>query len=128
MTVVPAGSIYPGFAGQLLVAEMGDFKPATDALHPEHPRRLPDRGDRSPDRQGHRFPRQCQKAADGSSQPASAIDLDHGLERPVDVRIGPDGKIYVLDFGVSSRPAPSAEVFPKTGRVFRIEPGSAGGR
>lgn len=127
MTVVPAGGLYPAFAGQLLVAEMGDFKPATDALHPDTRSGFQIEAIDLKTGKATVFLANAQKAADGSSQPASAIDLDHGLERPVDVRIGPDGKIYVLDFGVFQSTGPSAKVFPKTGRVFRVEPGSAGG-
>jgi glucose/arabinose dehydrogenase len=101
----------------VLIAEMGDFKPMTapddsragfqvERIHP---------------RNGAVDPYLYNKKTDGDSQPASALDLRNGFERPVDVRIGPDGLIYVLDFGafIVSEGAPKA--FPKTGKLFRIE-------
>jgi glucose/arabinose dehydrogenase len=101
----------------LLVAEMGDFKPMT----------APDDGragfqvERIHPRNGALDPYLYNKKVDGASQPASTLDLRNGFERPVDVRVGPDGLIYVLDFGafIVSEGAPKA--FPKTGKLFRIE-------
>jgi len=56
---------------------------------------------------------------------ASRIDLEEGFERPVDVQVGPDGLVYVLDFGVFNPSEKTMKVFPKTGRVYRIEPVTA---
>ena len=61
---------------------------------------------------------------EGPPRPASELDLETALERPVDVKVGPDGLVYVLDFGVYQTTADSARVLPKTGKVFRIEPAS----
>lgn len=47
------------------------------------------------------------------------------IERPVDVQVGPDGLVYVLDFGVFNPSEKTMKVFPKTGRVYRIEPVTA---
>ncbi|MGE5716057.1 MAG: hypothetical protein ACM369_05360, partial [Acidobacteriota bacterium] len=58
----------------------------------------------------------------GSAEPASRLKLKHGFERPVDVKFGPDGLLYVLDFGLFTPTEKSGKVFPKTGKVFRIEP------
>ncbi len=127
MTVVPPGGPYGDRGGQLLVSEMGDFKPATDALHPDVRAGFQIEAVDPKTGKASVFLANAQKAADGSSLPASSLDLDSGLERPVDVRIGPDGKIYVLDFGVFQSTPKAGKVFPKTGRVYRIEPGSAGG-
>ena len=100
--------------GRLLISEMGDFKPMTD----------PDVSDHAG------FQVEAVNVADGSRSvflrnragnvPASSLDLENALERPVDVRVGPDGNVYVLDFGpfiIEGQP----KGFPKTGKVFRIE-------
>ena len=55
-------------------------------------------------------------------EPASHLNSKDGFERPVDVKVGPDGLVYVLDFGAFESTGASAKVFPKTGKVFRIEP------
>jgi hypothetical protein len=41
------------------------------------------------------------------------------------VKVGPDGLVYVLDFGVFDSTEQAAKVMPKTGKVFRIEPATA---
>lgn len=98
---------------------MGDFKPTTDAVHPEV--RTGFQIETVDVTTGRRevFAR---NRGTGPAQPASRIDLDEGLERPVDVKIGPDGLVYVLDFGVFNPSEKIVKVFPKTGRVYRIEP------
>lgn len=124
MAVIPSQGPFRSWAGQILVSEMGDFRPTTDVLHPDLRAGFkvelvdPKTGLASV------FLRNAKTGSDGSSQPASALDLADGLERPVDVRVGPDGLIYVLDFGVFIPTPSAAKVFPKTGKVFRIEPGS----
>lgn len=50
------------------------------------------------------------------------VEALDGLERPVDVAVGPDGLVYVLDFGVFQPTEDAAKVLPKTGKVFRAEP------
>ncbi len=64
---------------------------------------------------------------EGPPRPASALDLELAFERPVDVKFGPDGLVYVLDFGVFNPTEEAARVLPKTGRIFRIEPVPAAG-
>ena len=122
--VVPASGPFARWAGQLLVSEMGDFKPHTDALRPDVRAGFQIEAVDPKTGQATVLLRNAKLAADGSSVPASMIDEDDGLERPVDVRVGPDGNIYVLDFGVFNPTAEAGKVFPKTGRVFRIEPGN----
>jgi glucose/arabinose dehydrogenase len=122
MDVVPPGGAFARFAGQILVSEMGDFRPTTDPIHPDvragfHVEAIDPRTGRATV-----LVRNRRKDPSNSSQPASALDLEHGLERPVDVKVGPDGSIYVLDFGVWVPTAEAAKIFPKTGKVFRIEP------
>lgn len=102
--------------GTLLLAEMGDFKPMT----------APDTGragfqvEQVDPRTGTITP-YLRNNNPGDPEPASTLDKRNAFERPVDVRIGPDGLVYVLDFGafVTSGGAPKA--FPKTGKLFRIE-------
>jgi glucose/arabinose dehydrogenase len=108
MTVAPDGGV--------LVAEMGDFKPMT----------APDDG-----RAGFQVERidpgtgaiapYARNRGEGDAQPASTLDLRNGLERPVDVQVGPDGAIYVLDFGAFVTAGGAPKAFPKTGKLFRIE-------
>ena len=119
MTVVPAGGPFGAFAGQLLISEMGDFRPTTDAVHPE--RHAGFQVETVDLRSGRRavFAR---NRGEGPALPASRLDLTDGFERPVDVKVGPDGLVYVLDFGVFEPTAKAAQVMPKTGKVFRIEP------
>ncbi len=107
------------WAGQLLVSEMGDFRPTTDPVHAD--RRAGFQVEAIDLASGRRtvFAR---NHGTGVSQPASSLDLKDGLERPVNVKIGPDGMVYILDFGVFVPEQKSAKVFPKTGKVFRIEP------
>ena len=101
--------------GGVLVAEMGDFKPQT----------APDNG-----RAGYQVERIDASGAitsylrnrnDGDPQPASTLDKRNAFERPVDVRIGPDGMVYVLDYGAFIVSQGTPKAFPKTGKLFRIE-------
>lgn len=101
--------------GTILVAEMGDFKPMTDPNAATHAgfqvERIAEGG----------ITPYLRNRGDGDAQPASTLDLRNGFERPVDVRIGPDGMIYVLDFGAFITAGGAPKAFPKTGKLFRIE-------
>jgi hypothetical protein len=44
------------------------------------------------------------------------------LERPIDVKVGPDGFIYVLDFGKADYRTGRPSVTARTGQVFRLLP------
>jgi glucose/arabinose dehydrogenase len=95
---------------------MGDFRPVTDPVRPDERAGFDvvaiDLG-------SGRLESFVRNRGDGDPQPASALDFENGLERPVDVKVGPDGFVYVLDFGVFEG---GARVLPKTGKVFRVEP------
>ena len=108
MTIAPDGA--------LLVSEMGDFKPMTE---PDDGSRAGYQIERVDLRTGAIAPYLRNKGG-GDALPASTLDLRNGFERPTDVRIGPDGNIYVLDFGafiVGETP----KAMPKSGKVFVIE-------
>lgn len=102
--------------GGVLVAEMGDFKPMTakdnERAGFQVERIDPGSGAISP---------YLRNRGSGDAQPASTLDLRNGFERPVDVRIGADGMIYVLDYGAFITTGPEPKAFPKTGKLFRIE-------
>lgn len=119
MTVVPPRGPFAKWAGQLLISEMGDFKPTTDAVHPDVRAGFQVE---SVDLSTGRRQVFARNRGAGPAQPASRIDLEEGFERPVDVKIGPDGLVYVLDFGVFNPSEKTVKVFPKTGRVYRVEP------
>jgi glucose/arabinose dehydrogenase len=119
MTVVPPGGPFAKWAGQALLSEMGDFKPTTDPIRPDV--RAGFQVEAVDLRTGRRtvFAR---NRGTGPAQPASHLDLEVGFERPVDVKVGPDGLVYVLDFGVFNPTEKTSKVLPKTGKLFRIEP------
>jgi glucose/arabinose dehydrogenase len=119
MTFVPAGGPFARWAGKLLISEMGDFKPTTDPVHADqHAGFQVEVVDVETGRRAV-FAR---NRGSGPALPASTLDLQEAFERPVDVKVGPDGNVYVLDFGVFRSTPSAANVMPKTGKVFRIEP------
>ena len=101
---------------------MGDFRPTTDPLAPDV--RAGFQIEAVDPRSG-KATTFLRNRGNGPPEPASTHDLDDGMERPVDVRIGPDGLVYVLDFGVFVPTPDAGRIFPKTGRVFRVEPATA---
>ena len=44
------------------------------------------------------------------------------LERPIDVKFGPDGALYILDFGRMENKNGIPRLFPNTGRIFKLMP------
>jgi len=117
-------------AGHLFVAEYGDLAPNTNPLldrptgyqvvriEPAGGRAIP-------------FVR---NAGLGSASAQGAPGM--GLERPVDVKFGPDGAMYISDYGVSRvNPARAAqgqvpyEFPPQTGAIWKVTrtPAAAGG-
>jgi sugar lactone lactonase YvrE len=102
--------------GQLLAAEMGDFKPMTA----KDSARAGFQVERIDPRSGTISP-YARNNNDGDPQPASTLDRRNAFERPVDVRIGPDGLVYILDFGAFVTSGSEPKAFPKTGKVFVLE-------
>jgi glucose/arabinose dehydrogenase len=121
MTVVPAAGPFAAWAGRLLVSEMGDFRPITDAARPQLRAGFQVSVVDLATGERETFAR---NRGEGAPAPASRLDASRAFERPVDVKVGPDGLVYVLDFGVFEPVTPEGHVraLPKTGRVFRIEP------
>jgi len=52
--------------------------------------------------------------------PASRNGQGLGLERPIDVKFGPDGALYILDFGRMEMKKGQPAVRSGTGRVFKL--------
>jgi hypothetical protein len=44
-----------------------------------------------------------------------------GLERPCDVKVGPDGAIYILDFGRMDNDSGVPRYYPGTGGLFKLD-------
>jgi glucose/arabinose dehydrogenase len=61
-----------------------------------------------------------------AEQPASMQPFGTvALERPVDVKFGPDGALYILDFGRMENKNGIPRLFPNTGRIFKLLPVAA---
>jgi hypothetical protein len=54
-----------------------------------------------------------------SKTPANRAEL---LERPVDVKFGPDGFMYILDFGKAEYRNGQPNITPRTGQIYRLLP------
>jgi glucose/arabinose dehydrogenase len=120
LDVVPA-SFGGGFAGQLVVAEWGDLAPATTPL------RNGPTGSRivlvnPATRQVEPF---VFNARPGPASAQGALGM--GIERPFDVKFGPDGAMYIVDFGVARvNPADAGpgddpyEFPPRTGVIWKV--------
>jgi glucose/arabinose dehydrogenase len=53
-------------------------------------------------------------------KPASRSNKEVGLERPIDVKFGPDGAMYIVDFGVLQITEQSIKPVPQTGAVWKV--------
>ena len=117
LDVAPAS--WKDFAGQLFIAEWGDLTPPTDPtdLRPV----------------GYRIvrvdPQTKQLAAFVSNrQPGPASmqgKVGEGLERPFDVKFGPDGAMYIVDYGVVKinplrQGREPYEYVPNTGVIWKV--------
>jgi sugar lactone lactonase YvrE len=59
------------------------------------------------------------KETPASRQGRYAVE-GHALERPIDVKFGPDGSMYVLDFGQMKTKDGRPEVRAGTGKIYRL--------
>ena len=57
-----------------------------------------------------------------SGGPASKRRPSVGLERPIDVKFGPDGAMYILDFGKTRIKNGQYDVESGSGRIYRLIP------
>lgn len=106
------------FAGHLLIAEWGDLSPPTNPLRDKHTGFRVVRVD--PESGGVTLFVQNAKPGPASEQMA----MDEGMERPFNVRFGPDGTMFVLDYGVARiNPASEGTPYefpPETGVIWRV--------
>lgn len=111
----------PKYEGQLLVALWGDSFPFSTSGRPM-PNPLP----------GYRVvrvdPGQHGKVTDfifnTDGAPASKSSGGHGqaIERPIDVKFGPDGNLYILDFGEAEFKHGQMQTPSGTGKIYILEP------
>ncbi len=123
LDVAPA-SWGPGLAGQLFVAEWGDLAPGTSPLRNNVP------GYRvslvTPGTGGKAVPFvRNVKLGPASAQGAKG----RGIERPYSVRFGPDGAMYIVDYGIARvnfgrlrKGQVPYEFPPRSGAVWKVTP------
>ena len=106
------------FAGDVFVSEWGDLAPATNPIRGQAPAGFrvvqidPDSGQLEP------F---VGNAAPGPASKQNAAG--NGLERPFDVKFGPDGALYISDYGVvnvNPEQMPPYQQMPGTGAVWKV--------
>lgn len=105
-------------AGNVFVSEWGDLAPATNPIRGQAPagfrvvRIDPDSGQLEP------F---VSNAAPGPASRQNAAG--NGLERPFDVKFGPDGAMYISDYGVvnvNPEQMPPYQQMAETGAIWRV--------
>jgi glucose/arabinose dehydrogenase len=125
LDVAPAS--WGNMAGQLFIAEWGDLAPPTNPLRGNRPagyrivRVNPAKGQPEP----FVWNRQPGPASMHNAQ-------GQGLERPFNVRFGPDGALYIVDYGVvridmslkKEQNEPPYREVPGTGAIWRVVPES----
>lgn len=116
MGVVPASGQFRDFHGSVIVALSGDRAPFATSGLPLNtvPGRQVVRVDLDNRRVGN-FVYNTQE------RPASRLGRGVvALERPVDVKFGPDGAMYILDFGRMEMRGGTEKITPRSGRIFRL--------
>ena len=113
MDVAPAS--WGEWAGHLFVAEWGDLRPTTNPLTNQPVgyqvvRVEPETG------QMERFVWNLPP-----EPPRNQGELEKGMERPFDVKFGPDGAMYIVDFGVVEQMGrDQREWLPQTGVIWKV--------
>lgn len=126
MTFVPQESAFGEYGDQLLVALSGDRAPF--ATMGRKPKDGPLGGkvvrldvDPGSNKVVHDFIRNTAGVPRSKAGDANP-DM---LERPADVKVGPDGSLYVLDFGRLAMRGGKERITPRTGQVFRLRTSAA---
>jgi glucose/arabinose dehydrogenase len=123
MAFVPEESPLKEFRRQLVVAQMGPRLPFAIERSAVPLKKVP----------GHKVVRfdaeSDQKVVydmirNTSGMPRSMTPSDKPelLERPIDVKFGPDGFMYILDFGKAEYRNGRPNVTPRTGQIYRLLP------
>jgi glucose/arabinose dehydrogenase len=123
MAFVPEDSPLRDFRRQLVVAEMGPRLPFAIERSAAPLKKVP----------GHKVVRfnaeSDQKVVydmirntAGVPRSQTAANRPELLERPIDVKFGPDGFMYILDFGKADYRNGRPNVTPRTGQIYRLLP------
>lgn len=120
LALPPAEGPFAGFVGSALVALAGDRAPfATSGMKLRDPR------------PGHKIVRvdltrrQVRDFIQNVQGPAAGGDEGsiYQLQRPIDVKFGPDGALYILDLGrMTVKGNGDVRVEGRTGQIFRLRP------
>ena len=121
MVSVPQSDMYPeDWRGELIVALWGDRAPFATSDQPMK-KPLPGYKLVRVDPTTHEVKDFIWNTEGG---PASRLreGREEGIERPIDVKVGPDGYLYILDFGRIKMYKGNIKVFENTGKIFRLVP------
>lgn len=121
LDVVPPSGSFRDFHGSVVVAQFGDRAPfATSGM----------KLNTVPGRKVSRVDVDTREVTDfvfnTEGQPASKLGRGVvALERPIDVKFGPDGAMYILDYGFMRMVDGKQRIKERSGRLFRLAPPAA---
>jgi len=116
LDVVPASGEFKDFHGSVIVALFGDRAPFATSNQ---------KLTITPGRKLVRVNIDARQVSDfvKNTEGLPASKLDRGsvaLERPIDIKFGPDGSMYILDFGEMQMRSGKEKIAARSGRVFRL--------